>query len=103
MLTEDGSFTMFVCVSRLPTLLLRDSSGDVQEGDELAGNADFPPGSSHFREGKGSNSQVQVALLAQLSIYTLSCGRRRFDTTLFDVIVFVYNSTSGKFSSVDVT
>lgn len=59
-----------VCVCRLPTLLLRDSSGDVQEGDELAGNADFSPRSSHFREGKGSYSQVQFAPLALLNIYS---------------------------------
>lgn len=52
-----------VCVYRIPTLLLRDSSGDVQEGDELEGNTDFPTRGSHFREGKRSYSQVRFALL----------------------------------------
>lgn len=62
MLTEDGASPILcVCARRLPPLLFRDSSGDIQEGDELARDIDFPPRSSHFREGKRSYTQVQFA------------------------------------------
>ncbi len=45
-------FVLFSC-SRLPTLLFRDATGNLQEGHELARNANFPPWSPHFRESKG--------------------------------------------------
>lgn len=43
---------------RLPTLLLRDAAGDVQEGDELEGNPRLPARSPHLREGQRLDIKV---------------------------------------------
>ncbi|CAF91884.1 unnamed protein product, partial [Tetraodon nigroviridis] len=37
---------------RLPTVLLRDATGDLQEGDELEGDPGLPARSPHLREGQ---------------------------------------------------
>lgn len=34
---------IFLPLFRLPTILLRDTTGDLQEGDELEGNPRLPP------------------------------------------------------------
>lgn len=43
---------------RLPPLLLWDAAGDVQEGDELEGNARLPTWSPHLREGQRLDIKV---------------------------------------------
>ncbi len=44
---------------RLPSILLRDTSGNVQESDELAGNFDISTWGPNFRKGQGSDPQVK--------------------------------------------
>lgn len=45
-------------VFRLSTILLGDASGDVQESDELAGDAHLSSRSAYFRKGQRPHSQV---------------------------------------------
>ncbi|CAF87627.1 unnamed protein product, partial [Tetraodon nigroviridis] len=45
---------------RLPAVLLRDASGNLQESDELARNADLPPRSAYIGEGQGPYSQART-------------------------------------------
>ena len=49
-------------VSRLPSVLLRDASGDVQKSDELARNAYFPSRSADIREGQRPHPQAGTQL-----------------------------------------
>lgn len=45
---------------RLPTFLFWDPSRDIQEGDELERNSDFPSRSSYLWESQGSDFEVSV-------------------------------------------
>lgn len=47
---------------RLPSVLLRDTAGDLQEGDELEGDTGVPTGGAHLREGQGPHTQVGFSL-----------------------------------------
>lgn len=43
---------------RLPSVLLGDAAGNLQEGDELEGDAGVPARGAHLREGQGPHTQV---------------------------------------------
>lgn len=43
---------------RLPSVLLRDAAGDLQEGDELEGDAGVPARGAHLGKGQGPHTQV---------------------------------------------
>lgn len=50
--------TFILALFRLPTILLRDATGDLQEGDELEGNPRLPTRGPHLREGQRPNIKV---------------------------------------------
>lgn len=52
---------------RLPSVLLRDTSGDVQESDELARDADLSSRSAYLREGQRPHPQVGAQ-------FSFTCG-----------------------------
>lgn len=65
--------TIILAFSRLPTILLRDATGDLQEGDELEGNPRLPTRSPHLREGQRPNIKVHKdALLLNVTEATES-------------------------------
>lgn len=47
-------------VCRLPSILLGDTTGDLQEGDELEGDPHLPPRGPHLRKGQGPHPQVET-------------------------------------------
>lgn len=57
-----------LAVCRLPSVLLRDAPGDVQESDELARDAHLPSRSAYIREGQRPHPQAR-ALRSYLNDY----------------------------------
>ena len=64
--TVGDSAVLPVC--RLPPLLLRDASGDVQESDELERDANFSSRSAYIREGQRSDPQARTPVFISLSL-----------------------------------
>lgn len=49
-----------VAVCRLPSILLGDASGDLQESHELAGDADLSSGSAYIGEGQRPHPEART-------------------------------------------
>lgn len=57
---------VLVTVCRLPSVLLRDASGDVQESDELERDANLSTRSAYIREGQRPHPQAGTPLHSSL-------------------------------------